>query len=93
MKLVCQQHLAPRQGWPASKRSAIVLGNNGDEEAVPTLITALQTEKSSMVRETVAWALGQIGGEEALKGLTSQLALETDASVLEELKKALNHCK
>ena len=43
-----------------ARNAAVVLGNRGDESAVPALDRARSEHDSSMVRETAAWALERI---------------------------------
>jgi epoxyqueuosine reductase len=79
-----------RATWEGLKRNAcIVLGNLGDNAAVPALITTLN-EPSSLVRGHAAWALGRLGGAEAELALKAAGQTETDPWVLEEIKLALN---
>jgi epoxyqueuosine reductase len=79
-----------RATWEGLKRNAcIVLGNLGDNAAVPALITTLN-EPSSLVRGHAAWALGRLGGDEAELALKAAGQTETDPWVLEEIELALN---
>lgn len=70
------------------RNAAIVLGNTGDERAVPALIDALD-DQEPLVRGAAAWALGQHGGIEAQSALQSRLELEDNADIVEELQAAL----
>jgi epoxyqueuosine reductase len=44
-----------------ARTAAIVLGNRGDEEALPALRAAAATHDDPIVREAAAWAVAQIG--------------------------------
>jgi hypothetical protein len=64
------------------RNAAIVLGNTGDERAVPALIAALD-DASPIVRGATAWALGELAGKvrrrkwEGRSGSTSDFPLPT----------------
>ena len=70
------------------RNAAIVLGNSGDQHAIPALIGALDDE-SGLVRGAVAWALGKLGGELSASALQSRAARENNAYVIEEINAAL----
>ncbi len=72
------------------RNAAVVLGNVGDETAVPVLAKALQ-EEPVLVRIHAAWALGRIGGERALEALRHKLTQEENAEVREEILLALEN--
>jgi len=58
-----------RAKWEGMRRNAcIVLGNRGQESAVPVLARALE-DADAVVRSHAAWALGRVGGPEALGAL------------------------
>src|SRR5205085_10388828 len=67
----------------------VALGNSGDPQAVPALITALHDDES-LIRGHAAWALGQIGGEEAKKALQEMLEREENEETLQEIRCALD---
>jgi epoxyqueuosine reductase len=78
-----------RPGWIGLRRNAaIVLGNRGDERAIPELAAALD-DPAPMLRGAAAWALGQLGGESATAALQARLAVEDNAEVIAELHAAL----
>ncbi|MFY9343671.1 MAG: HEAT repeat domain-containing protein, partial [Planctomycetota bacterium] len=64
---------------------AIVLGNRGDDAALPALATALQDE-DPVVRGHAAWAIGRI--EPHHPALVTAQAHEADERVLRELAAA-----
>jgi len=80
-------------GWrgPALLRrnAAVALGNSGDRSAIPALIDALQNDAHPLVRGHAAWALGRLGSHRAVEALRSALESDADASVLEEVRAAL----
>ena len=75
-----------RKIW--QRNAAIALGNQGDPEAIPALITAL-SDPEPLVRGHVAWALGRIGGGRARKALEKQRKLEPVEKAREEMEAAL----
>ena len=78
-----------RPGFEGLKRNAaIVLGNRGDQNAVPALTRALQDD-SENVRGAAAWALGRLASESARVALLARQQVETDGDVLGELSAAL----
>ncbi|MDP7533056.1 MAG: tRNA epoxyqueuosine(34) reductase QueG [SAR202 cluster bacterium] len=66
----------------------VVLGNIGDQAAVPALTTALANGEP-LVRQHAAWALGHIGGEKAFRVLRNAMGMELDSGVISEIKQAL----
>ena len=68
----------------------VVLGNLGDEKAVPHIIEALN-DPDSMVRCTAAWAVGRFNGDLSRLALNSALENETDPSVIDQIRNSL--CK
>jgi epoxyqueuosine reductase len=70
------------------RNACVVLGNSGDERAVPALERAL-ADKSALVRGHAAWALGRIATSAATMALRDGLSHEVDAWVREELELAL----
>ena len=66
----------------------VALGNIGDPQAIPALISALHDEEA-LVRGHAGWALGRIGGEEALNALKEALDREEDVEVQQEIRCAL----
>ncbi len=70
------------------RNAAIVLGNQRDSAAVPALVRALG-DSDSVVRGAAAWALGQIGSEAALMALKCRLGVEDNATVRDEIERAL----
>lgn len=78
----------PRRAGLA-RNAAIVLGNRGATAAVPALGVALRDPEPE-VRSAAAWALGQIRGADAARLLLAAVAGERDATVLAELRSALD---
>ncbi len=76
-----------RRGYLRNVSAA--LGNLGDMQAVPALVTTLSGEMEPLVRGQAAWSLGQIGGAEAYQALVAAAASETDPGVLGEIHAAL----
>lgn len=70
------------------RNTAIVLGNQGEESAIPILCRGLQ-DVEPLVRAACAWALGQIGGENAQAQLASLGRQESDSHVRREIEAAL----
>lgn len=85
------------QGTPMSRarragllrNAAIVLGNRGDESAVPALLGVLNDEEP-LIRGAAAWALGRLGAPTTVEMLQTRLEIETETDVIEELKQALS---
>jgi epoxyqueuosine reductase len=70
------------------RNSAVVLGNVGSADDVPSLIAALD-DPESLVRGHAAWALGRIGSAEAREALRARLSLESNDRVLKALESAM----
>lgn len=70
------------------RNAAVVLGNRGDERAVPVLAKALR-EEVPLVKIHAAWALGRIGSPQATAILHDSLANQADVEVRAEIKTAL----
>ncbi|HKJ27695.1 MAG TPA: tRNA epoxyqueuosine(34) reductase QueG [Anaerolineales bacterium] len=77
---------AKRRGY--QRNTAVVLGNQGDESAVPALAQALQDDEP-LVRQHAAWALGQIGGAQAKDALHKALEAEQVETVFAEIELVL----
>lgn len=71
------------------RNAAIVLGNRGDESAVPALLGVLNDEEP-LIRGAAAWALGRMGAPTTVEMLQTRLEIETETDVIEELKQALS---
>ncbi len=71
------------------RNACVVLGNIGDEAAVPALTRAL-ADPAPLVRGHAAWALGRIGDRGARRALAAARHRETDPWVREELAAALD---
>lgn len=71
------------------RNAAIVLGNRGDESAVPALLGVLNDEEP-LIRGAAAWALGRLGAQTTVETLQARLEIETETDVIEELKQALS---
>ncbi len=79
--------------WRAKRRgilrnAAIVLGNQRDLAAVPTLARGLD-DVESLVRCASAWALGCYSDVNARQVLERRLAIETDSDVVAEILSAM----
>jgi epoxyqueuosine reductase len=70
------------------RNACIVLGNSGDQGALPPLMSALRDEEP-LVRGAAAWALGRIGGQDARVALESHAAVEDNPEVAQEIRNAL----
>ena len=68
--------------------AAVVLGNVGAAEDVPTLVSALD-DPEPLLRAHVAWALSSIESPAAIGPLRARLVEEDDTSVSAELRAAL----
>lgn len=78
-----------RPGFDGIRRNAmIVIGNRGDELAIPALIDAIR-DPSPMIRGTAAWALGRFDQDSARQALQSACASESDEEVLKEIRAAI----
>ena len=66
----------------------VALGNIGDPQAVPALISALHDDEP-LIRGHAAWALGRIGSKQALAILQEALVMEKDGEVQKEIQYAL----
>ena len=80
--------------WRSKRRgvlrnAAIVLGNQGDPRGLAPLILGLNDDEP-LVRGASAWALGRLGEEQAGNALQQRLAAEQDATVRDEIKRALD---
>ncbi len=75
-----------RKLW--QRNAAVALGNQGDPETVPPLISALG-DPEPLVRAHTAWALGKIGGKKAQAALERKRGLEVDEGVRGEIEEAL----
>jgi epoxyqueuosine reductase len=69
------------------RNAAVVLGNMGFSEDVPSLISALSDEEP-LVRGHAAWALGRIATSAALPAIDTALLSETDSAARAELSAA-----
>ncbi len=78
-----------RAGRKQMLRNAwLVLGNSGDERAVPYLIEALE-DSAPLVRLHAAWALGRFSSQGARDALQRHLAVEQDPKARQETLYAL----
>jgi len=77
-----------RPGWTGLRRNAaIVLGNVGDDAAVPALIEALD-DADPVLRGAAVWALGRVRTDAALAALRARGAIEDNPDVIDELNRA-----
>lgn len=77
-----------RRLW--QRNAAIALGNQGDPDTVPLLITAL-SDPEPLVRSHVAWALGKIGGSKGRDALEKWRRQEQEDKVRQEIEAVLGH--
>ena len=68
--------------------AARALGNLGDRDNVPALISAFRDSQHDIVRGMAAWALGRLGGLRAKDALETGRVME-DGSVKQEIELAL----
>ena len=71
------------------RNAAVVLGNAGTVDDVPTLVSALASTEP-LVRQHAAWALGRIGSAAALDALRARFLVEADQLVQNELSAAIS---
>jgi epoxyqueuosine reductase len=71
-----------------ARNAAIVLGNQGREDAVQALADALAANPEPLVRGHAAWGLGEIGGQGAADALRGAAQTEKDPMVQEEIRAA-----
>ena len=71
------------------RNAAVVLGNIGSDEDVPTLAAAL-SDPEPLVRGHAAWALARTGSPGALEALRAAESKESDISVLDEIRSGLS---
>jgi epoxyqueuosine reductase len=71
------------------RNAAIVAGNRGDVDLIPSLEGNLKGNSEALVRAHAAWALGRIGGERALPVLREAYVREGDPSVRSEIESAI----
>jgi epoxyqueuosine reductase len=76
---------ATRQGL--RRNAAVVLGNLGDQSAVPALERGLQ-DPDAVVRGHAAWALGRL--DRSSSGLRDAWERERDPAVRVEIQSALD---
>jgi epoxyqueuosine reductase len=80
-------------GWRGAavlrRNAAVALGNGLDRATVPALAQSLRDDASALVRGHAAWALGKIRSPQAIAALGAALAGERDATVLDEVRAAL----
>ena len=75
-----------RKLW--QRNAAVALGNQGDPDSVPLLISAL-SDPEPLVRSHSAWALGRIGGAKAKASLEKRRSPEPQEDVRAEIDGAL----
>ncbi|MHB1415140.1 MAG: tRNA epoxyqueuosine(34) reductase QueG [Chloroflexota bacterium] len=73
------------------RNAAVVLGNLGNRDAVPTLARAL-ADPEPLVRGHAAWALGRLLGAVARRQLERARRQEVDPAVLADVEAALGEC-
>ena len=67
------------------RNAAIVLGNQGNPQAIPSLIKGLHDEEP-LVRGACGWALHQFSTPHAKTAIAERLLVESDPAVIAELK-------
>jgi epoxyqueuosine reductase len=70
-----------------ARNAAVALGNSGNPDAVPPLITAF-ADPEPVVRSHAAWALGRLGGSLARRALDTARTTDPDAAVAAEIETA-----
>jgi epoxyqueuosine reductase len=78
---------AKRQGLV--RNAAVAAGAQFEKKLAPVLVKTMEEDEHALARSHAAWALGQIGGEDARHALRIAIERESDASVLEEIRTAL----
>ena len=73
------------------RNAAVVAGNLKDPDLVPELANALLNDRSAIVRQHSAWALGRIGTQASHEALTSALGIEQSPAVSSEIRSALGN--
>ena len=68
--------------------AARALGNLGDRDNVPALISAMKDSPQNIVRGMAAWSLGRLGGSRARDALETSRAME-GGSVKQEIEQAI----
>ena len=71
------------------RNAAVVLGNVGTSDDVPTLAAAL-CDDEPLVRSHAAWALGRLGSPAAAAALRDSPKVEPDEGVRAELGSAVD---
>jgi epoxyqueuosine reductase len=79
---------AKRRGL--ARNAAVALGNVGNDEDIPYLVTALKSHDEPLVRGHTAWALGRLGGSTALAALSKRRNRDADLTVNAEIERALS---
>jgi epoxyqueuosine reductase len=72
------------------RNAAVALGNSGLPEAAAPLARSLLENRSSLVREHAAWALGRLPGEAPRALLRAHREHERESCVLSEIELSLN---
>jgi len=78
---------AKRRGL--ARNAAVALGNIGTERDLPILEATLADHDEPLVRGHAAWALARLAGADANTHLRHRLDVEPDATVLAEIRSAL----
>jgi len=83
--------------WMLRRNAAVALGNVGDDHHVAPLAAALALDEHPLVRGHAAWALGRLAQRHAADDagihLRKALSAEPDASVTDEISRALETAK
>ena len=75
------------------QETALTLGQIGNEEVGPTLLTALKEDASPEVRWRAALALSRLGFPSAVDGLKQALLAEQDGHVRDNIEQAIGKLK
>jgi HEAT repeat protein len=70
------------------KRAALAAGRIGKEEAIPTLVRLLETDKSADVRTMAAFALGEVESIKAVDAILSAIKKPETGATLARLLEA-----
>lgn len=76
---------------PIQRNAIIALAHFKEEAAIPKLAEMLLNDQRSVMRGTIAWALGKIGTIASYEAIQAALESEEHSDVRQELEKALEN--